>query len=86
MAIGTSNGLILVFDTMHTLRWCYEGDIDQSSVSALGFNHDCSRLLAGYARGAILMFDVADGRVLRTMNEVHTPCTAVLHLKVRFSI
>ncbi|XP_065215461.1 vacuolar protein sorting-associated protein 8 homolog isoform X2 [Planococcus citri] len=81
IAIGTSYGLVLVFDAMQTLRWCHEMDIEQSSVSALNFNGDCTRLLAGYACGTILMFDVTDGKVLRTMNDVHTPSTAVLHVK-----
>lgn len=28
------------------------------------------------------MLDTNDGKVLRTMNDVHTPATAVLHVKV----
>lgn len=82
IAVGTSHGLVLVFDSAQTLRWCHEGNEEQGSVSALDFNHNCSRLLIGYARGLILMCDVADGKVLRTMNQVHTPATAVLHVKV----
>nr|XP_018909739.1 PREDICTED: vacuolar protein sorting-associated protein 8 homolog [Bemisia tabaci] len=81
IAVGTSHGLVLVFDSAQTLRWCHEGNEEQGSVSALDFNHNCSRLLIGYARGLILMCDVADGKVLRTMNQVHTPATAVLHVK-----
>ncbi len=82
IAVGTSHGLVLVFDAMQALRWCHEAAVERSSVSAMCFNTDCSRLLAGYACGTILMFDVADGKVLRTMCDVHTPSTAVLHLKV----
>lgn len=82
IAIGTSNGLVLVFDEKQTLRWCHQVEAEQSSASALSFNSDCTRLLTGYACGTILMFDAADGRVLRTMSDAHTPCTAVLHLKV----
>lgn len=82
IAVGTSHGFILVFDSMQILRWCHEVDVEQSSVSALDFSGDCSRLLAGYASGNILMFDVSDGKVLRTMIDVHTPSTAVLHIKV----
>lgn len=82
IAIGTSCGLVLVFDEKQTLRWCHQVDSDRSSVSALNFNNDSTRLLAGYACGSILMFDATDGRVLRTMTDVHTPSTAVLHLKV----
>ncbi|XP_068082015.1 vacuolar protein sorting-associated protein 8 homolog isoform X2 [Anabrus simplex] len=82
IAVGTSHGLVLLFDASQTLRWCLGAtDQDQGSVSSLSFNHDCTRLLAGYARGHILMFDVPNGKVLRTMSDVHPPGTAVLHVK-----
>lgn len=51
-------------------------------MSCLALSTDCSRLLAGFARGLLLMLDTNDGKVLRTMNDVHTPGTAVLHVKV----
>lgn len=51
-------------------------------VSALCFNYDATRLLVGYARGHILMYDVKNGKLLRTMTDVHAPGTAVLHVKV----
>lgn len=51
-------------------------------MSCLALNPDCSRLLAGFARGLLLMIDTNDGKVLRTMTDVHTPATAVLHVKV----
>lgn len=83
IAVGTSHGLVLVFDSSQRLRWCFgTTDQDQGSVSSLGFNHDCSRLLAGFARGLILMYDVVNGKLLRTMNDTHPPGTAVLHVKV----
>lgn len=82
IAVGTSCGLVFVFDEQQTLRWCHETEKERSSVSALCFNGDCSRLLAGFACGVILMFDANDGKLLRTMTNVHTPSTAVLHVKV----
>jgi hypothetical protein len=85
IAVGTSHGLVLVFDSAQTLRWCLgETAQDQGSVSSLSFNHDCTRLLAGFARGHILMFDVVGGKLLRTMADVHPPGTAVLHVKASF--
>ncbi|RZF35520.1 hypothetical protein LSTR_LSTR010211 [Laodelphax striatellus] len=81
VCVGTAHGFILMFDSTQTLRWCYEGDREQGSVSSLALNVDCTRLLAGFARGQLLMLDTADGRVLRTMTEVHTPATAVLHVR-----
>ncbi|XP_033606542.1 vacuolar protein sorting-associated protein 8 homolog isoform X2 [Cryptotermes secundus] len=82
IAVGTSHGLVLVFDAAQTLRWCMgETAQDQGSVASLSFNHDCTRLLAGFARGHILMFDIVSGKLLRTMSDVHPPGTAVLHVK-----
>jgi hypothetical protein len=87
IAVGTSHGLVLVFDSAQTLRWCLgETAQDQGSVASLSFNHDCTRLLAGFARGHILMFDIISGKLLRTMSDVHPPGTAVLHVKVSFLI
>ncbi|XP_043274533.1 vacuolar protein sorting-associated protein 8 homolog isoform X2 [Venturia canescens] len=81
LVIGTSHGLVLGFDSTQTLRWCDQEARHQGSVSALCFNHDGSRLLAGFARGHILMIDSSNGKVLRTLTEVHPPGTAVLHVK-----
>ncbi|XP_046679913.1 vacuolar protein sorting-associated protein 8 homolog isoform X2 [Homalodisca vitripennis] len=81
VSVGTSQGFILMFDSTQTLKWCYEGDQEQGAVSCLALNVDCTRLLAGFARGLLLMLDTADGKVLRTMVDVHTPSTAVLHVK-----
>ncbi|XP_046485765.1 vacuolar protein sorting-associated protein 8 homolog [Neodiprion pinetum] len=81
LVIGTSHGLILGFDSNQTLRWCDQEARHQGSVSALCFNHDGSRLLAGFARGHILMLESSSGKVLRTLTDVHPPGTAVLHVK-----
>ncbi|XP_033214134.1 vacuolar protein sorting-associated protein 8 homolog [Belonocnema kinseyi] len=81
LVIGTSHGLVLGFDSTQTLRWCDQEARHQGSVSALCFNHDGSRLLAGFARGYILMIDSSNGKVLRTLTDVHPPGTAVLHVK-----
>ncbi|XP_063227477.1 vacuolar protein sorting-associated protein 8 homolog [Bacillus rossius redtenbacheri] len=82
VAVGTSRGLVLVFDAAQALRWRLgPAGREPGSVSSLGFNGDCSRLLAGYARGDILMFDLQSGRLLRTVTDAHPPGTAVLHVK-----
>ncbi|CAG2058868.1 unnamed protein product, partial [Timema podura] len=82
IAVGTSHGLVLVFDAAQVLRWCLgASDQEQGSVSSLSFNHDCSRLLVGFAKGHILMFDITNGKLLRTLTDVHPPGTAVLHVK-----
>lgn len=82
LVIGTSHGLILGFDSSQTLRWCDQEARHQGAVSALCFNHDGTRLLAGFARGHIIMLESSSGKVLRTLTDVHPPGTAVLHVKV----
>ncbi|XP_058461399.1 vacuolar protein sorting-associated protein 8 homolog [Malaya genurostris] len=81
IAVGTSHGHILAFECTQTLKWCCQDGISQGAVSALAFNEDNTRLLAGFARGSILMIDTLTGDVIRTLNEVITPNTGVLHLK-----
>ena len=83
LVVGTSHGLVLGFDSSQTLRWCDQEARHQGSVSALCFNYDGSRILAGFARGHILMLDSSNGKVLRTLTDVHPLDTAVLHVKVR---
>ncbi|KAF7652096.1 hypothetical protein LDENG_00101870 [Lucifuga dentata] len=51
------------------------------AVSALSINHDCSRLLCGFAKGQITMWDLANGKLLRTISDAHPPGTAILHVK-----
>ena len=44
---------------------------DFGGVSALDFNVAVNRLLVGYARGQILMWDPIQGKLLRTINDAH---------------
>ncbi|XP_029169096.1 vacuolar protein sorting-associated protein 8 homolog [Nylanderia fulva] len=81
LVIGTSHGLILGFDSSQTLRWCDQEARHQGSVSALCFNYEGSRVLAGFVRGHILMLDSSNGKVLRILTDVHPLDTAVLHVK-----
>ncbi|XP_067145381.1 vacuolar protein sorting-associated protein 8 homolog isoform X3 [Centruroides vittatus] len=84
IAIGTFHGLVLVFDSQQVLKWCL-GNTNYGeefgSVSALGFNSNCTRLLCGYSEGQITMWDLTNGKLLRTILDAHPPQTAVLHIK-----
>ncbi|XP_034079092.1 vacuolar protein sorting-associated protein 8 homolog isoform X4 [Gymnodraco acuticeps] len=84
IVVGTSHGLALVFDTNQALRLCLgtkATGAEFGAVSALSVNHDCSRLLCGFAKGQITMWDLASGKLLRTITDAHPPGTAVLHVK-----
>uniref|UniRef100_A0A8C9T9N3 VPS8 subunit of CORVET complex n=1 Tax=Scleropages formosus TaxID=113540 RepID=A0A8C9T9N3_SCLFO len=71
-------------DTNQALRLCLgsvaEG-VEYGAVSALSINHDCTRLLCGFAKGQITMWDLANGKLLRTITDAHPPGTAILHVK-----
>ncbi|XP_029306032.1 vacuolar protein sorting-associated protein 8 homolog [Cottoperca gobio] len=84
IAVGTSHGLALVFDTNQALRLCLgtkATGAEFGAVSALSINHDCSRMLCGFAKGQITMWDLASGKLLRTITDAHPPGTAILHVK-----
>lgn len=81
IAVGTSHGHILNFDNTQTLRWAHQDKSAQGAVTALDYNQDCSRLLAGYARGLVVMIDTHSGDVLRNLFDSITPNTGVLHVK-----
>lgn len=81
IAVGTSHGYILAFDVTQTLRWCCQEHSAQGAVSTMAFNDDNTRLLAGFARGCIIMIDTATGDAIRTLNDVITPNSGVLNIK-----
>lgn len=81
IAVGTSHGHILCFDSAQVLRWCCQEFASQGAVAALAFNADNSRLLAGFARGLVLMLDSLSGDALRALPDAVTPNTGVLSLK-----
>lgn len=81
IAIGTSHGIILAFDSSQTLRWCCQEHSSQGAVSSLSFNEDSTRLLAGFARGHIIMIDTTTGNTIRSLPDSITPNTGILHIK-----
>uniref|UniRef100_A0A3B3X225 RING-type domain-containing protein n=1 Tax=Poecilia mexicana TaxID=48701 RepID=A0A3B3X225_9TELE len=71
-----------IVNTNQALRLCLGNKTtgaEFGAVSALSINHDCSRLLCGFAKGQITMWDLANGKLLRTITDAHPPGTAILH-------
>ncbi|KAM6441851.1 vacuolar protein sorting-associated protein 8 homolog isoform 1-T3 [Liasis olivaceus] len=84
IAVGTSHGLALIFDPNQALRLCLGNTAvgaQYGAISALSINNDCSRLLCGFAKGQITMWDLASGKLLRSIIDAHPPGTAILHIK-----
>lgn len=84
IAVGTSHGLALIFDQNQALRLCLGSTGvggQYGAISALSINNDCSRLLCGFAKGQITMWDLASGKLLRSITDAHPPGTAILHIK-----
>uniref|UniRef100_A0A8C9EXG6 VPS8 subunit of CORVET complex n=1 Tax=Pavo cristatus TaxID=9049 RepID=A0A8C9EXG6_PAVCR len=68
----------------HALRLCLGSTAvgaQYGAISALSINNDCSRLLCGFAKGQITMWDLASGKLLRSITDAHPPGTAILHIK-----
>ncbi|KAJ8915765.1 hypothetical protein NQ315_004577 [Exocentrus adspersus] len=86
IAVGTSHGYILAFDSEQNLCWyCHDmNSADQGAISALAFNLECTRILIGYERGLVSMLDASNGDILRKLPDAHAPQTAVLHLRFTF--
>jgi len=84
IAVGTSRGIVMIFDSNQKLKTCLGStSVGQKfgGVSAVCFNTDSTRLLAGYSKGQILMYDVTNNKLLRTITDAHPPGTAILHIK-----
>lgn len=84
IAVGTAHGLALIFDQNQALRLCLGSTSvggQYGAISALSINNDCSRLLCGFAKGQITMWDLASGKLLRSITDAHPPGTAILHIK-----
>lgn len=81
IAVGTSHGHIMAFDILQTLRWCCQEYLQQGAVTSLAFNEESTRLLAGFARGYIVMIDTATGDSLRVLSDAITPNSGVLNIK-----
>uniref|UniRef100_A0A672NRH4 RING-type domain-containing protein n=1 Tax=Sinocyclocheilus grahami TaxID=75366 RepID=A0A672NRH4_SINGR len=76
--------IFLISDQNQALRLCLgttATGAEYGAVSALSINHDCTRLLCGFAKGQITMWDLANGKLLRTITDAHPPGTAILHVK-----
>ncbi|CAB3251661.1 unnamed protein product [Arctia plantaginis] len=64
LTVGTAHGHLLSFHDQ-TLRWVCDSNTDRGAVSCLAYNQECTRLLAGYARGLICQYESIRGTILR---------------------
>jgi hypothetical protein len=56
IAVGTSRGLVLLFDSLQVLK-LYITTEYKDAITAISLNNKCDRLLVGNALGYIFMFD-----------------------------
>ncbi|CAK1586156.1 unnamed protein product [Parnassius mnemosyne] len=62
--VGTAHGHLLSFQDQ-TLRWVCDANEDCGAVTCLAYNNDCTRLLAGFARGLVYQYESIRGVILR---------------------
>lgn len=73
-----------MFDASQELKWCLSSAAAGAQfgfVSSLSFNVDCTRVLCAFARGQIMMWDLTNGRLLRSISDAHFPNAGVVHVK-----
>eukprot|EP01147_Barroeca_monosierra_P003329 gene3329-6013_t len=81
MAIGTTRGLILLFDVQHALRMTLGGSdsgLSAGAVTAADLSYDGSRLLVGYERGLVVRWETSTGRILNKITDAHS--SPILHV------
>jgi len=66
--VGTSHGYVLIFDVLQVMKYCL-GDVKLreagGAVSSLAISPSGNRLLVGFAKGLILMYDLENGKLIR---------------------
>lgn len=76
--------LLLPTELSQAMKWSLgtsDTGVQYGSVSSLSFNVDCSRILVGYAKGQMTMWDLTNGKLLRTITDAHPQGQAVLHVR-----
>nr|XP_015210004.1 PREDICTED: vacuolar protein sorting-associated protein 8 homolog [Lepisosteus oculatus] len=84
IAIGTSNGLLLIFDPGQVLKLCLGSTAigaEKGPISALAINSNCTHVLCGFANGQILQWDLETGKLLRTIANANPLGNAVVNIK-----
>ena len=79
IAVGTSRGLVLLFDSLQILKLFITTDY-KDAITALSLNNACDRLLVGNALGYIFMYD-QHGKCLRHILDACPSGNAILNLK-----
>lgn len=64
------------------IKWCLFDGRDLGSVSAVTVRQDNLRLLCGYVKGGITLWNLQNGELINVFNELHGAQTAILQLKV----
>ncbi|XP_046860227.1 vacuolar protein sorting-associated protein 8 homolog [Xenia sp. Carnegie-2017] len=84
VAVGTSHGIVLIFDAKQALQLVLgtkAQGAEYGAVTALGINTNSTRLLCGHAKGQITMWDLLTGKCVRSILDAHPPGSAVLHVQ-----
>jgi len=77
IAIGTSKGLILLFDYNQEIRQVIGSTVAHTSrsiapVTCLSINNTGTTLVCGYESGEVALWDIAKGSVLKRVTDLHT--------------
>jgi hypothetical protein len=89
LAIGTSRGLILLFDHSQEIRQVIGSSVNStmrcsSAVTAIDFNATSNMLICGHDTGEIAVWDIVKGTSLKRITDLHQHC--IVRLKLVFNI
>lgn len=72
-----------VSDNSQTMKWCLRlpQDEDVASVSALAISSDSRRLITGYSRGQVALWDLKTGTLVNLLRDIQLALFCVLHTK-----
>ena len=82
IAIGTSKGLILLFDDRNELKQVMGSSISSrctASVRGIDATHDDMTLIVGYETGEIALWDSKKGTIYKRINDLHS--SAILRIR-----
>ena len=76
IAIGTQRGIVLVFDLFEELRQQLSIQKENVMVTCMDLSWDGETLVAGYSNGSMLLWDVIQGCILKSMDTTSSAETA----------
>jgi len=77
-----SDAIILILESSGKVKWFWKQEFDFGSIVVLSINEDESKLICGGSKGAVSLWNLNNGEMLRMMDNLHAPFSSIINLKV----